>query len=740
MNWIYGFWSMMGGACAILAFVHFTIWLRRPAVVVHLLFVIIASSIGVIAAMEVMTMKATSPEQYVMLVRWGGVPVFVLITAVVAFLRAYLGARRMWLAFTVCVLSLLVLVVGLSLDLSYRFTEMPVLRTFEVVGGDTVTLAYGPASRWLGLVVLRSVLYLGFIVDCSISLWRRGDPLERRRAALIGGSIALATVFSVVHSALLEAGLIESPYLITPACLVVLFAMAFELGSDVSRKAEYAKRVMEDETLLRETEGRMALVANSVDMGMWEWDLGRNQMWMSEGGRVQFGIAASEPLDLQVLLGAIDAQDRDAVARAVDEAVKSRSSFRLNFRVTRPDGRRRWIAWESGVSADGVDGGRVLRGVSRDITQAVRDERRFRLVVDDFPNSVFIADKAGRILLANLPAEEVFGYSLEEFKHLGIDDLLPERFRSNHVLLRQKYFERPIRRRIGPELDIFGRRKDGSEFPVEVWTIPIDSEDGDQVLVTITDLTERRRQEREAMEQRNTVAHLSRVAVVGELSSSLAHELNQPLAAILSNAQAALRFLEKGSADLVEVREILGDIVDDDRRAGEVIRRMRAMLAKSEVQYQKLDMNAVTTEVARLVQRDLSIRQVRLSVHCMPDLPAAKGDRVQMQQVLLNLFLNACDAMEHLDSKDRVVDVSIALRDADSIEVRVADQGDGVPPERMAMIFEPFQTTKSNGLGVGLSVCRSILNAHGGAIWAVNNESRGATFCFSVPVFREAGA
>ncbi len=238
--------------------------------------------------------------------------------------------------------------------------------------------------------------------------------------------------------------------------------------------------------------------------------------------------------------------------------------------------------------------------------------------------------------------------------------------------------------------------------------------------------------ERTARQQKE-LAHLSRVTMLGELSGSMAHELNQPLAAILSNAQAALRFLARGDADLAEVREILQDIVDQDKRAGEVISRLRALLKKGEVHRQPLDVNDIAQEVLALIQGDLVNHGVTTRTYLAPDLPMVRGDRVQLQQVLLNLVMNASDAMSGKPAGDRRLIVRTERSREDGVRVSVSDRGSGMTPDTAARVFEPFFTTKPEGLGLGLSVCRTIITAHGGTISAVNNPDEGATFGFTLP-------
>jgi len=253
------------------------------------------------------------------------------------------------------------------------------------------------------------------------------------------------------------------------------------------------------------------------------------------------------------------------------------------------------------------------------------------------------------------------------------------------------------------------------------------------------DITARKTAEAELLQQRNALAHLSRVTMVGELSGSLAHELNQPLTAILSNAQAAQRHLAGPAPDLVEVQEILKDIVAEDKRAGEVIRRLRVLLRKGEVNLQPLDLSEIVEDVLKIMRSDLVNQGVAVTIDAAAGLPAVAGDRVQLQQVLLNLVLNACDAMAGgAAAGEHRLAVRVGRDEAGGVRVSVADRGPGMTPEGLARVFEPFFTTKPHGLGLGLAVCRTIIEAHGGRIWAENNpEAPGATFHFSIPVAAE---
>ena len=362
-------------------------------------------------------------------------------------------------------------------------------------------------------------------------------------------------------------------------------------------------------------------------------------------------------------------------------------------------------------------------------------EERFRRVVEAAPNAMIMVNQEGQITLANQQAEKTFGYSREELLGQSVEMLVPEQVRSGHRGFRHDYLCDPQARPMGAGRELFGRRKDGSEVPVEIGLSPIHTSKGLLVLASIVDITERKLAELEAARQRHDLAHLARVTALGELSSSLAHELTHPLTAILSNAQAAQRFLADDDVDLDEVREILNDIVIQDQRAGEVIHGLRLMLRKGELQEHcdDVDLNEVIRDVVNLMRSDLINRNVTLDTDLAQKLPAITGDRVQLQQVLLNLALNGCEAMADYNSSERRLVIASQWENG-AVRVSVADRGGGIPEEKMQQVFERFFTTKKEGMGLGLSVCRTIIDAHRGKIWATNDAGCGATFHFSLPI------
>ena len=366
-------------------------------------------------------------------------------------------------------------------------------------------------------------------------------------------------------------------------------------------------------------------------------------------------------------------------------------------------------------------------------TEAQRSAQDFRDLVDTLDAIVLDADaETFQITFVNRRAEAILGYSLQDW-------YADPNFWINHV--------HPDDRDWAVAL-CTDATADGRDHVLQYRMLAADGRvlwvhdmvrvlagrvDGRRRLRSVmVDITARKQAELEIQQQRQLLTHLTRVATLGELSGALAHELSQPLTSILSNAQAAQRFLAREPVDLGEVRDILQDIVDDDGRAGAVIRRWRTLLRKGETLLQPLDLNEVTNEVLRLAHSELIAHNVTVTARLTPALPAVRGDRVGLQQVLLNLIVNACDAMKLNEPARRHLTVTTAPDGEGAVEVAIADCGGGIPADRIERVFEPFFTTKEHGLELGLTICRSIVAAHGGRLWVTNNADRGATFRFAV--------
>ncbi len=247
------------------------------------------------------------------------------------------------------------------------------------------------------------------------------------------------------------------------------------------------------------------------------------------------------------------------------------------------------------------------------------------------------------------------------------------------------------------------------------------------------------RRTQELVDTKQRLVHLNRVSAMSELAASIAHELNQPLAAILSNAQAAKRLLEKSPPDIAEAQAALADIADDDRRAGKVIQRMRSMLKRGQPRADAQDVNELAREVGKMVASDALLRGAAVRLDLAPGLPRVQGDRIQLQQVLLNLVVNGLDAVADRPPEERLVVVRTRKDGASRVVVSVEDTGKGLTEADLARVFEAFYTTKAEGLGVGLAISRSIVEAHGGRLSAENNVGAGATFRCALPVWEEGG-
>jgi len=605
LSWSTVVWSMLAGTCLTLAALHLLVWCRQRTAWGSLLFSLSAAATAAMAGCELWMMRAGTTAEFGLALRWLHAPAWVLVLALVGFVRVHLRAGRPWLAWMVCGVR------TLSLVLDFLFT--PNLNYREITGlervpflGESVSVAVGPANPWMLVGQASLVLWVLFVVDATVVVWRRG---EQRQAILVGFSIVFFVALGSAQAILALWGIVHAPVTASLFYMGIIASMGYDLSDDVLQAARLAK-------------------------------------------------------DLRA------------------------------------------------------------------------SEERFRLAVEALPNATVMVDSRGAIVLVNAQAEAVFGYTRAELVGQSIERLVPERHRVLHPGNRQAYTAEPITRAMGVGRELCGRRKDGSEVPVEIGLNPIRLSDELFVLASIVDITERKRAEREGLRQRSELAHLSRVTMLGELSGSMAHELNQPLTAILSNAQAAQRFLAREPVDLDEVRDILADIVEQDNRAGEIIRRLRMLLRKGEVQQQPLALNELVREVLALIQSDLVNQGVTARTELAPALPSVNGDRVQLQQVLLNLVMNACDAMNGSGPAERQLVVRTELADGELVRVSVSDRGTGIAAQSLERVFEPFFTTKPQGLGLGLSVCRSIITAHGGKLWAMNNQERGATFCFHLPVHR----
>src|SRR6058998_571919 len=320
--------------------------------------------------------------------------------------------------------------------------------------------------------------------------------------------------------------------------VVTITAMALSAGMAEHGRAEEA---------LRQSEARTNLAANAANLGLWLWNIRDDELWVTKQWRRLFGFAESEPVSFDRVLQIMHPDDRERTKQLVQQMFESRGGeYENEYRITRPDGSTRWIAGYGGVELDERGKPAFARGVSRDITGRKLAEEKFQLVLDAAPNAMIMVDSAGVITFANASATTVFGYSLSELIGRHIETLVPERFRDRHVGDRKGFLSEPSNRAMGAGRDLFGRRKDGSEFPVEVGLNPIHTGQGLFVLASVIDITARKQAELENQLRNMELARVGRVAVMGELAASLSHEVNNPIGAIVANARAAQRSIAAG--------------------------------------------------------------------------------------------------------------------------------------------------------------------------------------------------
>ena len=375
----------------------------------------------------------------------------------------------------------------------------------------------------------------------------------------------------------------------------------------------------------------------------------------------------------------------------------------------------------------------------RDADDAVRASEMMKSsILASLSNGVAVMDRQGRVIAVNDSWTRVVRDSAtwNAGVEIGVNYLDTCRHAASggaiHALEAVVGIEAVLDRSIASFAFEYDVGPSGTERWFAMSVVPLNRPEGGAV-VSKTDVTERKRAELDAQRSRQELAHFTRVSTMGELTASLAHELNQPLTGILTNAQAARRFLEMTPPDLRELHGALTDIIEDDKRAGEVIQRLRDLLRKGEFKRVPLDLNVLIRDMTKLLTSDALIRNVRITLDLDPELPAVSGDRVQVQQVILNLLLNAMEAMTDGARPEQRLLVRTAAADTRSVRVCVEDSGVGLGDDTHETVFDPFYTTKPGGMGMGLPIARSIVIAHGGSIWATSNATRGATFHFTLP-------
>ena len=385
-------------------------------------------------------------------------------------------------------------------------------------------------------------------------------------------------------------------------------------------------------------------------------------------------------------------------------------------------------------------GDRLLRSrtESDETTEALAIERsHLQSILNTSPDAILAIDENGILVSFNRAAEQIFGYVAGEALGQNVKMLMPSPYRQEHDSYIGRYLKTGGRRIIGVGRIVSGRRRDGSIFPMELAVDEVKVQDGWVFTGFIRDLTERHEAEAKLQSAQSELTHMSRFSAMGEMASALAHELNQPLAAITNYMSGAKRILAREVVEAALLSEAVEKSADQARRAGDIIRRLREFLARGETEKTSTPVAELVKETAALAFVGAEEHGVELRLELSPEIDRVFVDRVQIQQVLVNLVRNAIDAVDTCSHREIVV--ATRTSDNEMIEFTVADTGIGLPSESADALFAPFFTTKENGMGVGLSICRTIVESHGGRIWATPNVVDGSVFHFTIPPGGEPG-
>ena len=364
--------------------------------------------------------------------------------------------------------------------------------------------------------------------------------------------------------------------------------------------------------------------------------------------------------------------------------------------------------------------------------EAFAREAHFKSILDTVPDAMIVIDEHGDMQSFSTAAERQFGYTAAEMIGKNIKMLMPSPYRENHDGYLERYLKTGERRIIGIGRVVVGERKDGSTFPMELSVGEMRSNDRRFFTGFIRDLTERQQTETRLQELQSELVHISRLTAMGEMASTLAHELNQPLSAIANYLKGSRRLLEKSADEASNlVRDAMDKAAQQAVRAGDIIRRLRDFVARGESERRVESISKLVEEASALALVGIKDRGIRVKYQFDPAADRVLADRVQIQQVLINLMRNAIEAMEN--SQKRELLMSAVPAGNDMVAITVADTGSGIPAEMDTQLFQPFVTTKQHGMGVGLSISRTIIDAHGGQIRAEPNPGGGTIFRFTLP-------
>lgn len=493
-----------------------------------------------------------------------------------------------------------------------------------------------------------------------------------------------------------------------------------------------------NEQALRISEARLKLATDSAEMGTWEWNLKANKVIRNAKVYELLGVDPVEGRDdVEDFFRQVHPDDLAGMRRGLAEVMERGRDWRDEFRVIRPDGSIRWVVGVGRLFRDPDGSPGTMFGVTYDISeqkmaeQALRQsEKRYRMLHETQRDGYVQTAMDGQILDCNDIYCRMLGYTAEEIRGMKYADLTPDRW---HAFEADIVRNQIIRRGYSDVYEKEYRRKDGTVFPVELRTILSRDASGnpDSMWAIVRDVTERKANEARAQALKDELIHVGRVSELSQVSAGIAHELNQPLAAMLNYSSLAKRMIAKKDTPSIEAaQKAIEKAGEQAARASEIIRRMRDFVEKRDTNRSPDKINAIVEEAVALGLIGAKADGIATHLELSPDLPPILADRIQIQQVVVNLLRNAIDAMAHVSRRE----LTLATRSHNNgVEVAIADTGSGIPDNVADRLFQPFVTTKPDGMGIGLAISRSIIEAHGGDIAVASNPGGGTVFRFTLP-------
>jgi len=438
--------------------------------------------------------------------------------------------------------------------------------------------------------------------------------------------------------------------------------------------------------------------------------------------------------------GAIHPDDLPRVIAEFTHSMTTGIPIDTEARYRRADGVYRWSQLQIVPVRDTEGKITVWYGLLTDIEdrkraedELRRSEARHRIVVETASDAVVSIDEGGTIILANPATKRIFGHNPEELIGKPLTVLMPGAMRGLHETGFKRYLETGARHLNWQGTEVTALRANGEEFPAEVSFGEMTLDQRKIFTGFIRDISGKKRAEEELRNSQAELARMMRVMTIGQLTASIAHEVNQPLSGIVMNASTCLRMLSGDQPNIEGARETARRTIRDGNRASEIVTRLRTLFKRKEVAAESIDLNDAAREVIALSLSELQRDRILVRHDLAENLPAVKGDRIQLQQVILNLMRNALDAMRDVDDRPRELLIKTESDDSKNVKLTMQDTGIGFAPDAANRLFDSFYTTKDGGMGVGLSVSRSIIEAHRGRIWASANEGPGSSFAFSIP-------